>query len=63
MSEKTELLMESIMAADGEVSRYSAIAEQNRADFRTLNDFFAEKLKGDTKQNLAQKLGVQIHTM
>lgn len=63
MSKKTQLMMENIMNADGDVSRYAALAQKSRGDYRTLNDFFAEKLKGSTKQELAKKLDVSIHTI
>lgn len=63
MSQKTVLMMENIMDADGDVTRYAALARKSKDDFRTLNKFFAEKLKGSTKQALAKKLGVSIHTI
>lgn len=63
MNQKTELMMESIMNAEGDLSRYAAIAEKSKDDYRTLNDFFAKKLMGSSKQALAKKLGVSIHTL
>lgn len=63
MGRKTELMMENIMDARGDVSLYANIARKSRDDYRTLNDFFAEKLRGSTKLLLAQKLGVSVHTL
>ena len=63
VSLKTELMKENIMNADGDLALYTTMARKSKNDYRTLNDFFNEKLKGANKGDLAKRLGVSLHTV
>ena len=55
MSNITELILDCIKYADGDLESYAVIVKENIEDYRTLDEFISSRID---KQELAERLGL-----